>query len=61
MSDLKFNEEQQRQFDSWTKEQIYEAYLSENRARMNLNKEVNRLRRKIAEVKHIMKRWMEDK
>lgn len=55
-----FDEDQQRQFDSWTKEQIYEAYLAENRARINLNKEVNKLRRKIAEIKHIMKRALSD-
>jgi len=29
----------QEQFDNWTKEEIYEAYLVENRVRIRLNKE----------------------
>ena len=38
-------------FNGWTKEQIYEAYLSEHEARVLLNQEVNRLGRRLAEIK----------
>ena len=38
-------------FDKYTKEQIYEAYLIEFKERERLNKEVNRLGRKLAEIK----------
>ena len=43
--------EDQEQFNSWNKQQIYEAYLSEHSARLNLNKEVNRLHAKIADIR----------
>ena len=38
-------------FDSWSKEQIYEAYILEVQAKERLNIEVNRLGRKLAEIK----------
>ena len=43
--------EAQEQFNSWTKEQIYKAYLSEYSARIKLNKEVNRLHAKLADIR----------
>ena len=46
------SKEEQEKFDSWTKEEIYEAYLAENQARVMLNKEVNKLKRKLAEVRY---------
>jgi len=41
------------QFNNWTKEQIYEAYLTEVETRKMLNKELNRLNRKLAEIRHM--------
>ena len=49
------NKKAQDKFDKWSKEDIYEAYLVENQARVALNKEVNRLSRKIAEIRHAAK------
>jgi len=43
--------EDELQFDSWTKEQVYEAYLIEVEARKLANQEVNRLGRRLAEIK----------
>ena len=43
--------DEQDQFNQWSKEQIYEAYLVEHRAKVVLNKEVNRLARQLAEIK----------
>ncbi len=42
----------QAKFDKWSKEDIYEAYLVEAESRAILNKEVNRLNRKIAEIRY---------
>ncbi len=42
----------QEKFDKWSKEDIYEAYLVEAESRAILNKEVNRLNRKIAEIRY---------
>ena len=41
-------------FNNWTKEDIYEAYLSEHETRMTLTKELNKLHRKLAEVRHLV-------
>ena len=38
-------------FDSWTKEQIYEAYLLEVEKSNKINKELNVANRLIAEIK----------
>lgn len=38
-------------YNEWTKDQIYEAYVSEYNARIALNIEVNKLNRLIAEIK----------
>jgi hypothetical protein len=35
-------------FDSWTKEQIYHAYLSEYKLKQERGKEISRLKREIA-------------
>ena len=42
----------QEKFDKWSKEDIYEAYLVEAESRAILNKKVNRLNRKIAEIRY---------
>ncbi len=47
--------EAQDKYDEWSKDDIYEAYLSENRLRVELNKEVNKLRRVIIDIKHAIK------
>ena len=43
-------------YDSWTKEQVYEAYLSEREARVKLNIEVNATNRLVAEIKFMASR-----
>lgn len=40
-------------YDGWNKEDIYQAYLSEHKARVLLNQEVNRLGRRLAEIKFL--------
>lgn len=47
-----FTKEEQKQFDKWSKEQIYEAYLLEVRARKQLNIDFNRLSRLLAQVRY---------
>jgi len=51
MSGVSMTKEEREVFDKWTKEQIYEAYMLEVRHSKQLNKEVNRLTQKIAEVR----------
>jgi len=41
----------QEKFDSYSKEQIYLAYLTEYQERIKANKEVNRLQRLLAEIR----------
>ena len=43
--------EDQERFDAWSKEDIYEAYIVEQKERKRLNTEVNKLGRKIAEIR----------
>jgi hypothetical protein len=57
---IDLTEEEMKIFNSWTKEQIYEAYLSENITRKKLNKEVNDLKRKIISIRYSINRVMED-
>ena len=45
-------------YDSWTKQQVYEAYLSEHVSRKQLNKEVNELRRQLKEFEWNLKRLL---
>ena len=47
--------EEQEQFDRWTKEQIYEAYLLEVKARKRREAEVIRVNRILAEVRYLVK------
>lgn len=49
------NKEDKEKFDKWTKEDIYKAYLLENTEKIRLNQEVNRLGRKIAEIRFATK------
>ena len=52
--------EQQERYSEWSKDDIYEAYLAENKLRTKLNKDVNDLRRKIKEVEWNLKRLLKD-
>jgi len=51
MTGMFTTKEDKQKFDNWTKETIYEAYLLEVEARLTLNKEVNRLNRRLAEIR----------
>lgn len=42
-------------YNNWTKEQVYEAFISENRARVNLSKEVAKLTRELVRLKYDIK------
>ena len=53
MSGMFLTKHDEWQFNNWTKEQIYEAYLTEYKARMMLSKELNKLNRKLADIRHI--------
>ena len=41
-------------YKQWTKDDLYKAYLLEYEARMTLSKELNRLNRKMAEIRHLV-------
>lgn len=43
-------------YDSWSKKDIYEAYLLERQARVNATDTANRLRRQLAEVRYNAKK-----
>jgi len=49
------SKEEKELYDSWDKEQIYEAYVAEHRIRLGLNKELNKERLKNKEIAHILK------
>ena len=53
---IELNKYEQEEFDSYTKEQIYEAYVTESCIRKKLNRENNDLRREIAKMKYELKR-----
>jgi len=46
------NKEDKEKYEKWTKQDIYEAYLAETEARKALNKEVNKLGRRLAEIRY---------
>ena len=50
----------QEQFDSWSKEQIYEAYLLEHKARVKLNKENIKLSQRLFNQSEAMKKHAAD-
>lgn len=52
------DKEQQEQFDSWSKLDIYIAYNEENRVRKKLNKQLNEERLKLIEIKHKLKQLL---
>jgi len=53
MNSLEFISEKDKEvFDTYTKEQIYIAYLEEREARVSLNIEMNRVNRKLAEIRY---------
>jgi|SaaInlStandDraft_4_1057021.scaffolds.fasta_scaffold01837_5 hypothetical protein len=60
MTDLALTEEEQEKLDSWTKEEIYEAYLTEYNARVLLNKEMNKQKLKLKEIEHSVRRILND-
>jgi len=47
--------EEQKQYDRWSKMQIYEAYMLEEQLRKDLARERNELRRKLAEVRYLVR------
>ena len=51
MTGMFLTKDDKDKFDKWTKEEIYEAYLAEVVLKHKLNKEVNRLGRKLAEIR----------
>lgn len=53
MSGLFMTDAENKKFDSWTKLQIYEAYLGERMAKDRLAEELKRVNRKLAEIKFI--------
>ena len=48
-------EEEKKKYNKWTKIQIYEAYMLEEQLRNNLVKERNELRRKLAEIRYLVR------
>jgi hypothetical protein len=56
---IKFTEEEQSQYDNWSKEQLYEAYILANDAFKEENKRANMAQRELKrvewEVKQILK------
>lgn len=45
--------EDEERFNSWTKEQIYEAYIAEAEARKLLAEQLNKLQERLAAVRYI--------
>jgi len=45
------NKEERALYDSWSKESVYEAYMSEYKTRIRLNEELNEERRRNKEIK----------
>ena len=46
------SDEQFEQYNSWTKDHVYEAYIIEYEARKKLEVEVNKLRTTIAAIRY---------
>ena len=44
---------EKEQLESWSKIQVYEAYLTEHYARVELNIQLNKVNRTLAEIKFI--------
>ena len=51
MTGMFLTKDDKEKYDSWEKIDIYEAYLAEVVLKHKLNKEVNRLGRKLAEIR----------
>ena len=45
------NEEDQKKFDLWTKEEVYQAYLAEYKARKYQGDRANKAEREVARLK----------
>ena len=52
MTGMFMTSQDQEKYDSWTKRDIYEAYLLEVIARVKLEKENKILNRRLAEIRH---------
>jgi len=49
------SKEDEARFNSYTKEQVYESYLTEYIARKKLEQEVFRLNRALAEIRYLVR------
>ena len=47
------NAKDRETFESYTKGQVYEAYLTEREARITMNIQLNKTNRKLAEIKFL--------
>ena len=47
------SDKEREKFNKWSKEDIYKAFIAENKVRVMLNQEVNRLGRRLAEIKFL--------
>jgi len=52
---IHMTKEEQKKYNKWTKIQIYEAYMHEEQLRKQLMQEQNELRRKLAEVRYLIR------
>ena len=52
---VEFTDQEQRQFDNWTKLQVYEAYLTEREARIQITRNMNKINRLKAELVYKIK------
>jgi len=56
--DLKLTDEQQEVFDSWTKEQIYIAFIENSDKIQQLSEKINEYERKLALIRYNLKNIM---
>jgi len=57
---VEFTDQEKRQFDDWTKMQVYEAYLTEREARIQTNENLNKMRRQKAEILYRIRELKKD-
>jgi len=48
-------DEEKSLYNSWSKESVYKAYISEYRTRVRLNGELNKTRQRIKEIEYKLK------
>lgn len=56
---INLNKYEQEEYDSYTKDQVYEAFLSENLARINLQEQLKRAERSLAALRYDKKHFEE--